>query len=361
MVGSLGQRLVALVVCAFAQEALASPGSVRTQDGVSFAVPANMLPEAPAAGIEASYSDGGATPLQLTVVRKAASRRSLPMPSDQALRALSAGYLEGVRSRGSSNELFDWVPAVFYPRLGAYRVGYKVRAPSPVRQLLQEPDSSAAWLATARAGVDGRELRCVLSSLLDGSDAADSGWLVERASAAAQRCHWPVARVQQYIAQMQESFAARVLTTTGIAFVTRHAYIQVALTAPLSRAADVAAAERQLLDTAQVPSDIRLEPSLWNDVEALSPVVVGRLAGALFGPVLIVLLAGGALGWVLAKLGVRSPWTVPVICTGLLLLATLGALRTPVFSLFTVIQLLSYLAAVVFMRRPLTRWLGRFA
>lgn len=274
---------------------------VRTQDGLSFALPTKFRPVqadsaavramGPGEQLEASYRDDAAAAIQLYVLRNAAgTRSSLPLPSEAVAQEFTAGFIAGVRRRAVAAQPRVVTPAVYHPRRGAYALQYQV---------------------------------------------------------------------ERHVAEAAGLFDAEPLTVEALAFVTRPAYIHVSIVAPSARAADAQALSRLILQSAQVPPKIKLEPSLLHELEPpISPRTAGRLVGALLGPLLVVVVIGGLLALWLGKLGVRASLAVPGVCAVVLLVIAVGAMRAPVFSIFTLIQCCAYPVTIACVLRPLTRWVA---
>jgi hypothetical protein len=280
----------------------------------------------------------------------------LPLPSEGLVQDYTSGFREGMRIRAKLSEAYDISPASYDAELGAYTVRFKTRAASLANQLLGQPDTSTIWAQVRQAGVAPGELRCVFKGLLAGRNAADAAQLRANIGDTTQRCGWSASRLEQYISETPTLFSPVVSAMTSIAFFTKAASIQIIVAAPVSRVADVQATAELIRSTAQLPANIQLKTSLLHDLEDWSPVVVGRLIGALFGPVFVVVIVGGAFSLLLVKLGTRGSIAFPAVCAVLLLLVALGSLRAPTLSVFTLIQYGSYLSTMLLTLRPITRW-----
>jgi hypothetical protein len=143
----------------------------------------------------------------------------------------------------------------------------------------------------------------------------------------------------------------------SIAFFTRTALVQVFVIGPESRAQEVHATAKQIVSSSVIGAQNKPRASWLHELEDLSAFGLGRLVGAVLGPIIVVFLVGRLLALALTRFG-TAPDIAAMVCCGLLIVtAVVGALVSDGVSIFSLLQLGSYTLSSVVAVRPLTRWL----
>jgi hypothetical protein len=150
---------------------------------------------------------------------------------------------------------------------------------------------------------------------------------------------------------------AAIVSIGSVAFFTRSAVVQVLIVAPNTRAADVHAIAAQVVSTSQVSPESKLEVSMFHDLEHMSAFTVGRLLGAIIGPLLVVVLLGGLLAWLLTRAGTAPKLAAISGCAVTALIYVIGAVWSGDPSIFRIVQVVSSLSSSALLVLPINKWL----
>jgi hypothetical protein len=148
-----------------------------------------------------------------------------------------------------------------------------------------------------------------------------------------------------------------IASIASVAFFTRSAVVQVLIVARNTREADVRAFAAQVVSTSQVSPESKLEVSIFHDVEDMSAFTLGRLLGALIGPVFVVVLLGGLLAWLLTRVGTAPKLAAIAGCAATALIYVIGAVWSGDQSTFRIVQVVSSLSASALLVLPINKWL----
>ena len=367
---TLTRRLWALIVGLVALLAWGRPVSaqpvlqqVATDVGVTVAVPAGLraapglaaLPDLPlqVEGL-ATFTDDRDQPLNIQVRRGVPNGwQSLPAANS----SVAADWTKRFAAELQLPEAYDFKPGRYDPERGALSLQYKVVGPSFAWLMQRLPDAHPLWGPTREAAEEPANAKCLLGALLAGQPSASEVEIGARVPAAAQACSLPEAMVAGYLQQLGAAeFAPSVTTVTYLAFFTRLGTIATLVMAPVERqsAVDEAAAlvwsQTELADDARLPVDSSTD---WFRLAQLTGIVLGSLLG--------VLVLGGALSWLVARLGARAPLAAGSALGLLCALSLSGLVRAGSLQLEGGLQLASYLLGGALAFRPLVRWLSSSA
>jgi hypothetical protein len=338
----------------------AFPQIVTTDAGVTVAVPAGLRqasglgtwPDTPVRveGL-ATFTDDADQPLTIQV-RKGDAHGWESLPAANSARA--SEWTQSFAAELQLPEAYDFTPGRYDPERGALSLQYKVHGPSSARLMERLPDTHPLWAPTLQAGEEPRLSKCVLRALLGGQPSASEAELLARAGTAAAACGLPQALVSKYLQQLGPAeFAPAVTTVTYLAFFSRFGTIGTFVMAPLERQQAVDEAAALIWSETEVAPAARLPVA-----SAIDAFRLAQLAGIALGSALGVLLLGGALSWLLVRLGLRARLAVGSTLGLLCALALTGLLRTGALQLEGGAQLGCYLVASVLGFRPLVRWLS---
>ena len=150
---------------------------------------------------------------------------------------------------------------------------------------------------------------------------------------------------------------AAISSIASIAFFTRNAVVQVLIVARDTRAEDVRAIAAQVVSTSQISSESKLEVSVFHDLEDMSAFTVGRLLGAIVGPLFVVVLLGGLLAWLLTRAGTAPKLAAIAGCAATALIYVIGAVWSGDQSIFGIVQVLSSVSSSALLALPMNKWL----
>jgi hypothetical protein len=333
---------------------------VATDVGVTVAVPPGLraapglapLPDLPlqVEGL-ATFTDDGDEPLNIQV-RKGAPHGWQSLPAANS--TVAADWTQRFAAELQLPEAYDFKPGRYDPERGALSLQYKVVGPSFARLMQQLPDAHPLWGPTREAGEEPQNAKCLIDALLAGQASATEAELGARVPAAAQACSLPEPMVVGYLQQLGAAeFSPSITTVTYLAFFTRLGTIGTLVMAPVERQSAVDEAAEIVWRKTELATDARLPVE-----SSIDWFRVAQLTGIVFGSLLGVLLLGGGLSWLLARLGVRAALAAGGALWLLCALSLSGLLRAGALQLEGSLQLGSYLLGSALAFRPLVRWLS---
>jgi hypothetical protein len=356
MSGMLLCLAVALSSAALAQERVA-------QHGVHFPLPPALrdAPElATTPAIAAAYSDGAGAPLQLVVLTAAAiSGEAYRAAAQQGPSALAQQAAGALKDQLQLAEVYEVQPAAYDELRDAVHVSFKAHNASQASVIMAQPDASPAWDQVRSSGQDPRVLKCLLTHLLGDARFATRAELQVKVPDAAERCGWPVERVERFLDMAGAAvFAPIESSMASLTFYTRGGVVNLLVAGPASRERDVQAAAKALWAEATVDPSVRLGNAWYEPLRALAASPGGRMAWTALGAVVAVFLVGGLLAWLLGKVRVPQRWAVGIALAVMISPALLGWVRAGAPSADEAATLLCYLLASGLAFRPLNQWLA---
>jgi hypothetical protein len=128
---------------ALAASQAARPFSVRTRDGVSFALPASFReqpvppqPSAQTAELERAYLDSATPRIQIVISRDAAQLgRSLPPPSQQVVTEYTDGFVAGVQRTLKVSQILDVTQGTYDPERATFSLTLRARTADAISSI----------------------------------------------------------------------------------------------------------------------------------------------------------------------------------------------------------------------------------
>jgi Flp pilus assembly pilin Flp len=350
ILGVLGWWRPALAQAMLQQVATDAAVTVVVPEGLRATPGLSALPDTPprVLGI-ATFTDGSDKPLTVQI-RKGEPHgwESLPAASAEVAAEWTRRFEAGLQLPGA----YDFTPGRYEPERGALSLQYKVVGPSSARLMQRLPNSHPLWAATLAAGEDPAVAKCVIDALLVGQPSASEVELRARTGITAAVCSLPEALVSEFVRQLGTAeFAPAVTTVTYLSFFTRLGTIGTLILAPLERQQDVDQAAALIWRETEVAEAARLPVQFGSDLFRWA-----WLGGIVLGALLGVLVLGGAVSWLLTRLGLRAPLAVGSTLGLLCALSLLGWLRGGL-QFEGGLQVGGYLLGCALAFRPLVRWL----
>jgi hypothetical protein len=362
--GAVVATLVLLLGCsrAVAQGDPPKTVTIRTETGVSFALPERFLPEpfespahpttgsAPVPVVEHSLVDGDAPAVRVVVshvaMDGAAALQALPARSGPLPVAFAQGYVAGMLR--TSSHASAVVPGEYDAERHAFTARIHGRAASPARVLSAQPVDSPTWKQLASTGGDAKLTHCLLDQLLADGDGFEASQARARYPRVLQHCT---------ISEAPKFFMGARTLSLAINYLMPSSMTVVTVSGPPGNTAELEALLSSIWKSSSVAASAEHEPSRLARLLGFSQVQAARLVGVAVGAILFMATMMALLGWLLTKL--RAPvavaLSVPVALPLGLVLVEMATTDTP--SAYLTGKLLAYAIGTVVLIKPMQRWL----
>lgn len=318
-----------------------------TSSGQRFSLDSNMRPVElpPALRAELAFSDGTSEPLRLFVTTRKASGQSFAIADDAARKKLAEGVSSGARAKLTDFNISPATLGHVDKEKRNFSFSFSAQGASLASRLLAEPEQGPTWQAVRSAGQDDTLLRCLLAELLNGAGAASAKTLDQKAIPAAISCRTNLDRVERFIEFVDNrAFAASRWQLTAIASANAADLLVWWVIAPATRAAE----------GSKLAQSIAAELAASEHQARLGAV---HTLGVALGAFLAILSLGGGIAWLAVRFTGASP-TLSVAAPLAVLHASalLGLCLGPADLTPALVQLAVYIAASVWLFKPLQRW-----
>ena len=255
-------------------------------DGVMLSIPGEMTERARAAAASDQpgsnyrvFIDQANPTLNMWVIESEPIATPVPANADRVPMAYASALTSALAGELGAVKIVGVKPGRMDEQRSALEVGFVTRGASPAFLMLQQPNSSSLWNPVRESRTDLEQVRCWITALLDGHDAADLSALNARLGRVVEHCGVDRERLSRFVEAAAHTFAPQLRNFATVAFLspTRTVYAMVSAPVGLTRRSEKL--QREVFDNSTLaPERLAAQQSFaWG--ERLGRGIVGVFQG----------------------------------------------------------------------------------